>query len=77
MTVMDIADEVRLAYQSMVRLGEKAHRRRAVTLPMRAVLEYLDRNGRATVPGIARDRGVTRSTSRSSSTISSRPVWSS
>lgn len=55
-----LIDEVRLLWNTLVRRGEALHRREAVTLGMRAVLEYLRRSGPASVPSIARARGVTR-----------------
>jgi DNA-binding MarR family transcriptional regulator len=49
-----------LLYNRIVRVGEALHAEESVTLGMRAVLEYLQINGPATVPEIARKRLVTR-----------------
>ena len=56
----DLLDEVRLLYNRIVQVGESLHSAEAVTLGMRAVLEYLQTNGPTTVPDIARSRSVTR-----------------
>ena len=53
-------NEVRLFYQSLVQIGEQIHAGSNISLGMRAVLEYLERNGDATVPHMARARRVTR-----------------
>ena len=53
-------NEVRLLYQSLVQVSAELHAGSNVSLGMRAVLEYLDRNGDTTVPQIARARRVTR-----------------
>jgi DNA-binding MarR family transcriptional regulator len=58
--VEQLINEVRLLYQSLVQIGEAIHADSKVSMGMRAVLEYLDRNGAATVPHIARARRVTR-----------------
>jgi len=58
--VEQLINEVRLLYQSLVQIGEAIHADSKVSMGMRAVLEYLDRNGDATVPHIARARRVTR-----------------
>ncbi len=55
-----LLNEVRLLYQSMVQLGEQIHEDSQISMGMRAVLEYLAREGDATVPQIARARRVTR-----------------
>lgn len=55
-----LIDEVRLLWNTLVRRGETLHRREALTMGMRAVLEFLRRSGPASVPSIARARGVTR-----------------
>jgi DNA-binding MarR family transcriptional regulator len=44
----------------LVQQGERLLGERPVTLAMRAVLEYLERHGAATVPRIAHNRRVTR-----------------
>jgi DNA-binding MarR family transcriptional regulator len=55
-----LINEVRLLYQSLVQIGERLHAGSQVSLGMRAVLEFLERNGPATVPTMARARRVTR-----------------
>jgi DNA-binding MarR family transcriptional regulator len=55
-----LLNEVRLLWHRLVQVAERLHAREPITLGMRAVLEYLDREGPATVPGIARARYVTR-----------------
>lgn len=55
-----LINEVRLFYQSLVQIGDELHADLDISMGMRAVLEYLDRNGDTTVPDIARDRRVTR-----------------
>jgi DNA-binding MarR family transcriptional regulator len=55
-----LIDEVRLLFNTLVRRGEALHAREPVTMGMRAVLEFLKRNGPTSVPAIARSRGVTR-----------------
>jgi DNA-binding MarR family transcriptional regulator len=55
-----LINEVRLLYQSMVQVGEAVHQGSNISMGMRAVLEYLSRNGDTTVPQIARARRVTR-----------------
>jgi DNA-binding MarR family transcriptional regulator len=58
--VEQLINEVRLLYQSLVLVGNEIHADSNITMGMRAVLEYLDRNGNATVPHIARERRVSR-----------------
>jgi DNA-binding MarR family transcriptional regulator len=58
--VEHLINEVRLLYQSLIQLGDQMHEGSNISMGMRAVLEYLDRNGDATVPQIARARRVTR-----------------
>jgi len=53
-------DEVRLLDHQLARTAEALHADLAVTAPRRAVLEFLHRNGPASVPDIARARHVTR-----------------
>lgn len=53
-------NEVRLVWHRLVQAGERLHGREPITLGMRAVLEFLAREGPTTVPGIARSRHVTR-----------------
>jgi DNA-binding MarR family transcriptional regulator len=55
-----LLDEVRLLWHRLVELGQGLHARESVSLGMRAVLEFLLVQGSATVPSIARSRGVTR-----------------
>ena len=55
-----LINELRLLHNQVVQVGERLHEGEKVTLPMRAVLEFLSRNGPATVPDIARQRRVTR-----------------
>ena len=51
---------MRLLYHRIIQVGEQLHADESVTLGMRAVLEFLLRNGSTTVPDIARSRSVTR-----------------
>jgi DNA-binding MarR family transcriptional regulator len=55
-----LIDEVRLLWNSLVRSGERLHVDEPITMGMRAVLEYLGRNGPTAVPSIARSRRVSR-----------------
>jgi DNA-binding MarR family transcriptional regulator len=55
-----LINEVRLLYQSMIQVGEHIHQGSNISMGMRAVLEYLDRNGATTVPQMAKARRVTR-----------------
>lgn len=55
-----LINEARLLWNSLVRSGERLHVDEPITMGMRAVLEYLGRNGPTSVPGIARSRKVTR-----------------
>jgi DNA-binding MarR family transcriptional regulator len=55
-----LLNEVRLLWHVLVQTGERLLADQPVTLALRAVLEFLDRNGPATVPGIARSRRVSR-----------------
>ena len=56
----DLIDEVRLLWNALVGRGERIHEGEPITMGMRAVLEFLGRNGPTTVPNVARRRGVTR-----------------
>jgi DNA-binding MarR family transcriptional regulator len=56
----ELLDEVRLLWHVMVQAADRLHEDEPVTLGMRAVLEYLARNGPTAVPYIARSRHVTR-----------------
>ncbi len=58
--IEDLLNEVRLLYHRIVQVGEQLHADESVTLGMRAVLEFLLKNGSTTVPDIARSRSVTR-----------------
>ena len=58
--VEQLINEVRLLYQSLIQVGDEIHKGSNMSMGMRAVLEYLDRDGDATVPQIARARRVTR-----------------
>ncbi len=58
--IEELLDEVRLLWHAMIQAGERLHENERVTLGMRAVLEFLERHGPATVPHIARSRRVTR-----------------
>lgn len=53
-------DEVRLLRHAIVNAGETLHADEPVSMGMRAVLEYVERHGPASVPQIARARRVTR-----------------
>jgi DNA-binding MarR family transcriptional regulator len=53
-------DEVRLLRNVLVEQGERLHARETVTLGMRALLEFLQRNGPTAVPDVARARHVSR-----------------
>jgi DNA-binding MarR family transcriptional regulator len=56
----ELLDEARLLWHAMVQTAERLHEAEPVTLGMRAVLEFLGRNGPTAVPEIARSRQVTR-----------------
>ena len=58
--IVELIDETRLLYNTFLQVLEQLHGDTGVSPPQRAVLEYLYRNGDATVPDIARARGVTR-----------------
>jgi len=58
--VEQLINEVRLLYQSLIQVGDEIHRGSGISMGMRGVLEYLDRNGDATVPQMARARRVSR-----------------
>jgi DNA-binding MarR family transcriptional regulator len=59
-TLEALFDEVRLSWHRVVQVTETLHADERVTLGMRAVLEFLQRSGAATVPHIARSRHVSR-----------------
>ena len=56
----ELLDEARLLWHAMVRSAERLHAAERVSPGMRAVLEQLLVHGPATVPAIARRRGVSR-----------------
>lgn len=56
----ELIDEVRLLWNALVQRADALHRGSGVTVAMRAVLEYLARNGPTAVPAIARARRVSR-----------------
>ena len=58
--VTSVVNEVRLLNNQLIDLVEELHRDSGITASQRAVLEFASRNGPATVPAIARSRGVTR-----------------
>lgn len=55
-----LLDEVRLLMHRVVQYVDDLHADLAISTSERAVLEYLHRHGAATVPDIARARGVSR-----------------
>jgi DNA-binding MarR family transcriptional regulator len=55
-----LLNEVRLIYQKMIEVGDRIHADEKISMGMRAVLEFLLKNGPATVPEIARSRSVSR-----------------
>lgn len=56
----DLFNEVRLLFNTLVHTGEQLHDDSDMTMPRRAVLEYLLNEGPSTVPAIARARRVSR-----------------
>lgn len=56
----ELINEARVFYQSLVQVTEQLHGPTAISLGMRAVLEFLILNGAETVPNMARKRRVTR-----------------
>src|SRR4051794_34307434 len=58
--LFELVDEIRLQFHAWTRLADVLHGDAGVTAPMRAVLEYLQRNGPTPVPRIAQQRGVSR-----------------
>jgi DNA-binding MarR family transcriptional regulator len=56
----ELLDQVRLLWHVMEQAGARLHEDEPVTLGMRAVLDFLVRNGPTAVPHIARSRHVTR-----------------
>ncbi len=59
-SLTDLVNEVRVFYQSLVKMGETLHAGSGISLGMRAVMEYLAREGDTTVPDMARARRVSR-----------------
>ena len=59
-TLDALFNEIRLSMHRLVQVTEALHADEPITLGMRAVLEFVLRNGEATVPHIARNRHVTR-----------------
>lgn len=55
-----VINEIRLTYHSLIKTFDKVHGDQEITVGMRAVLEFIDREGPRTVPQIARARNVTR-----------------
>lgn len=59
-SVEALLDEVRMVFHRAAQVAEQLHAGEPVTLGMRAVLEFVARNGPTPVPQIARRRFVTR-----------------
>ena len=59
-SMTSVIDELRLLNNRLLELAEELHSGSGITAPQRAVLEFIHRQGSATVPTIARARGVTR-----------------
>ncbi|MCR9141097.1 MAG: MarR family transcriptional regulator [bacterium] len=53
-------NEIRVGFHTLVEAYETVHRAEEITVGMRAVLEFVDREGPRTVPDIARSRRVSR-----------------
>jgi DNA-binding MarR family transcriptional regulator len=60
MNTEQLFNETRLLFHALKRWTESVHPDQAITVPMRAVLERLLLRGAATVPQMARARGVSR-----------------
>lgn len=58
--VTELIDEVRRTFHLLAAVAERLHADLGVTASQRAVLEHLGLAGPATVPAVARDRGVSR-----------------
>jgi DNA-binding MarR family transcriptional regulator len=58
--VTSVIDELRLLNNRLLEVAEELHSGSGITASQRAVLEFIHRQGPATVPTIARARGVTR-----------------
>jgi len=56
----ELINETRIFYQSLVQMTEQLHGETSISLGMRAVMEFLLKNGAETVPNMARQRRVTR-----------------
>jgi DNA-binding MarR family transcriptional regulator len=59
-SLIHLFDEVRLLDHRLIQVAELLHSTIEVSIPGRAVLEFLERSGPAAVPDIARARYVTR-----------------
>jgi DNA-binding MarR family transcriptional regulator len=55
-----LLDQVRLLWHVLGQVADRLHEDEQVTLGMRAVLEFLEREGPTAVPEVARSRRVTR-----------------
>lgn len=60
MELTTLVDEVRHTHNTLTQVIDALHADTAVSARLRAVLEYLDRNGPTPVPDIARARRVSR-----------------
>lgn len=60
MTTERLFNETRLLFHALKQWTESVHPEQEITVPMRAVLEHLLLRGAATVPQLARARGVSR-----------------
>ena len=58
--LMSLFDEVRLTFNTLATITDALHQAEGITVGMRAVMEFIEKNGAHTVPEIARARGVTR-----------------
>jgi DNA-binding MarR family transcriptional regulator len=58
--VVTLLDQVRLLRNRLVEVSSEVSQHSGVSPPQRAVLEFLHREGPATVPGVARARAVSR-----------------
>lgn len=59
-SVIELTDEVRTTHNWITSLVDELHAETGISTRLRAVLEYLHRNGPNTVPDIARARRVSR-----------------
>jgi len=53
-------NEVRLLFNTLVSVGDELHQEEGISMGMRGVLEFLERQGPTSVPTIARSRNVSR-----------------